>query len=231
MERARFGVWREGMRYLLYDLDIPGDLLSLWTNPASGKALPRPHERGTVVTVEAGGGEYVLRHYFRGGYPSRWSRDRYLWTGFEHSRPWREFVLLGKLRRQGLPVPAPTLACVERGCLSYRADLVTSRLSGMSLAQSMDAGTAINWLAIGRTIRRFHDAGIDHVDLNMHNIFLVDEGRIYLLDFDRAREHRQPGAWGQRNLSRLRRSLTKGGDRPEFEASWATLLEGYHLEG
>jgi len=215
------------VRCLLYDPDIPGDLLSLWTNPTPGKTLPGSLKRGSVISIEAGGKEYVHRHYFRGGYPSRLIRDRYLWLGFKRTRPWREFVLLEKMKRNGLPVPTPALACVDRTHCSYTADLVTIRLPGPSLAQCMDAHVAIDWPAIGRTIRRFHDQGIDHRDLNSHNIVLANEKEVYLLDFDRAREHRARGIWTQRNLSRLKRSLSKRGKGLGLECFWGRFMEGY----
>ncbi len=229
MELTRLGMWREGMRWLIYDPDIPADLLSLWTNPASGKTPAGSLQRGSVRPVEAGGCEYVHRHYFRGGYPSRFIRDRYLWTGHHRSRPWREFVLLEKMKRNGLPVPAPALACVNRARFSYTADLVTVRLPGRTLAQCMNADAPIDWLSIGRTIRLFHDQGIDHRDLNIHNIVLGCGGEVYLLDFDRAREHPARTRWAWRNLSRLRRSLQKSGQTRRLEDSWRRLMEGYHL--
>ncbi|MHB1543349.1 MAG: 3-deoxy-D-manno-octulosonic acid kinase [Gammaproteobacteria bacterium] len=230
MELTRFGIWRKGMRCLIYDPGIPGDLLSLWTNPTSGKTLPNSLKRGSVRSFEVGDNEYVHRHYFRGGYPSRLIRDRYLWIGYGHSRPWREFVLLEKMKRNGLPVPTPALACVDRAYCGYTADLVTVRLSGLSLAQCMDAGVAIDWSEIGRTIRRFHDQGIDHRDLNIHNIFLVNGERVYLLDFDRARERRVRVIWARRNLCRLKRSLAKSGHASGLkEGCWARLMEGYLL--
>jgi tRNA A-37 threonylcarbamoyl transferase component Bud32 len=64
------------------------------------------------------------------------------------------------------------------------------------------------WRAIGSAIARLHAAGVDHADLNAHNI-LLDAGQgVSIVDFDRGRI-RTGGAWQQGNLRRLRRSLAK----------------------
>jgi hypothetical protein len=66
--------------------------------------------------------------------------------------------------------------------------------------------------------------------LNAHNILLVGDDLVYLLDFDRGRLMR-PGMWCDSNLVRLRRSLEKitYGLPPEHfsEADWHGLLDGY----
>lgn len=226
MEPTRFGIWREGGRCLLYDPDIPSDLLSLWTNPADGKTLPDSLRRGSVQFLEIAGHDYVHRHYFRGGYLSRFIRDDYLWMGLRRSRPWREFLLLEQMKRNGLPVPQPILACVDHARMTYTGDLVTARLPGSNLAQCLSAGLAVDWPTLGRTIRRFHEGGIDHRDLNVYNI-VMDEEEVYLLDFDRARERSSRVGWTQRNLSRLKRSLVKSGVLGDLEQVWERLMAGY----
>ena len=67
------------------------------------------------------------------------------------------------------------------------------------------------WAAIGRCLRRFHDAGVQHADLNASNIMLGEQGEVWVLDFDRG-ALRQPGSWRERVLDRLARSLAKVGD-------------------
>ena len=80
-------------------------------------------------------------------------------------------------------------------------------------------------------IRRFHAAGIDHTDLNIHNILLDDAGQSWLIDFDKC-SRRAAGDWQQANLARLQRSLRKEkGKQPSLhwdESHWAMLLSGYH---
>lgn len=192
--------------------------------------------RGATVRFEADGRMLLLRHYRRGGFPSRLSHDRYLRTGLRRSRPWRELALLTRLEAGGMPVPPPVGARITlQGPLLpwYRGDLVTGYLDGTTtLAAALRAGRVddAGWAAIGATIARFHAAGVDHADLNAHNVLLDGAGAVYLIDFDRARLRRQ-GRWHRRNLARLRRSLDKLRDaEPGLgfgERAWQQLLAGY----
>ena len=73
-------------------------------------------------------------------------------------------------------------------------------------------------------------AGVDHADLNAHNILLDSRGVVSVIDFDRGRV-RERGAWTVHNLRRLHRSLAKISrqlppDRFSGEA-WECLLAGY----
>jgi 3-deoxy-D-manno-octulosonic acid kinase len=187
--------------------------------------------RGTVCIVHAEEGDWVLRHYHRGGLAARMSRDRYLWLGANATRAFREWRLLARLHEQGLPVPAPIAAHFERGLLSYRADIMTARLANArTLAQVLqDSGLEETaWRNVGRTIARFHCAGVHHADLNANNIMLA-QGEVYLIDFDRGRI-RERGPWEQDVIARLRRSLDKlraTDSRSHFaEENWSALLEG-----
>ncbi|MEC9349461.1 MAG: lipopolysaccharide kinase InaA family protein, partial [Planctomycetota bacterium] len=87
-----------------------------------------------------------------------------------------------------------------------------------------------SWRAVGGTIRRFHDHGILHSDLNAANILIQNE-KIFLIDFDKA-EVRDPGPWKNANLERLERSLNKWRRQEKtfhFTTSdWQSLQEGYN---
>jgi 3-deoxy-D-manno-octulosonic acid kinase len=190
--------------------------------------------RGTTVSFRAGDADYVLRHYLRGGLIQRLSHDRYLWTGLDATRAWREWRLLADMWRAGLPVPRPVAARVERGRWWYRADLVTARIADTRtlINRLGDAAlAATQWRAIGACIRRFHDAGIFHADLNARNILLDTDGQVFLLDFDRGERRPPAEAWQQGNLARLKRSLAKhAGTEPlshYAEDDFALLLAGY----
>src|SRR5688572_13334576 len=79
------------------------------------------------------------------------------------------------------------------------------------------------WAAIGRCLRHFHDAGVQHADLNAHNIMLGEKREVWVLDFDRGRL-REPGHWSAGVLDRLARSLAKiGGDAADWRVGFALL--------
>ena len=84
------------------------------------------------------------------------------------------------------------------------------------------------WEAIGKTIRRFHEYGAMHRDLNASNILLV-EGCTYLIDFDKGKlvGRRSKASWKQTNLRRLRRSLNKlSGSTAAIDSAWNRMLTG-----
>jgi 3-deoxy-D-manno-octulosonic acid kinase len=56
--------------------------------------------RGAAWFV-AESGRWVLRHYRRGGWVSRWSTDRYLWGGESRVRSFAEWRLLAFLNSRG----------------------------------------------------------------------------------------------------------------------------------
>jgi 3-deoxy-D-manno-octulosonic acid kinase len=204
------------------------------TTPVTG-AL-RSAGRGNTMIVGRAGGEFVLRHYLRGGLPGRLIRDAYLWTGERQTRAFAEWYLLSKLVRMGLPVPRPAAARYVRNGPIYRADLLTVRIPDVqSLADRIAAapGGPPLWVGVGRTIRKFHDAGIFHADLNAYNVQVDQLGRVFLLDFDRGKIL-PAGVWQQKNLGRLHRSLKKIKSLDKNlhfgPANWNELLEGYFSE-
>jgi 3-deoxy-D-manno-octulosonic acid kinase len=180
---------------------------------------------------------WVLRHYRRGGIVGRFVRDRYLWLGESRTRAFREWHLLRWACAAGLPCPQPVAARVQRSGPSYTADLITARLPGVTSLSDRIRQAALrpaDWGRIGACIRRFHDAGVWHADLNAHNVQLADGEQVYLLDFDRGERRDLQRGWQQSNLERLHRSLEKISQRgaAHFDAgSWAALLDGYARGG
>lgn len=219
-----------GRGAILYDatlLDHADE--ALFVPPADA---PAPEGgRGGARVIRHGDGEWVLRHYRRGGLPGRFVHDRYLWTGLEATRPWREWRLLDSLYKEGLPVPQPLAARVLRAGLFYRGDLLTRRIpKARSLAVLLSGPRRLPWDVVGRTLRRFHEAGVWHADLNAHNILLDESGGVHLIDFDRGERRTPQAGWKQANLARLRRSFDKltGG----FDVhAWSVLLDAYRCGG
>ncbi|MEH6822362.1 MAG: 3-deoxy-D-manno-octulosonic acid kinase [Motiliproteus sp.] len=172
----------------------------------------------------------VWRHYKRGGLVAKLSEDRYLWAGLTQTRAYQEFALTAELRARGLPVPRPLAAQVLRDGLSYRADFVTERLPEVkSMADRLESNLQqFPWHEVGKTIARFHRQGLDHVDLNIRNILLNSNDRVFLIDFDRCRLRQPQQAWQQRNLNRLLRSLQKLFPHQNHDPHWQRLLTGYN---
>lgn len=225
---------------ILYDPSRTGNAPRLFEREhwlARGALRDAQGGRGAVAFLQEGAGELVLRRYRRGGLAARVSRDRYLWLGEARTRAWREFRLLHTLHSRGLPVPAPVAARYERRGLTYQAELVTVRLPhSRSLADRWLAGGMRDedWRAAGRCIGRFHAAGVQHADLNAHNVMLGAGGEVWLLDFDRGRL-RRPGRWQGRVLKRLARSLAKLSRAhpgcPDWRAGFAVLRAAHGMQG
>ncbi|MDN6180315.1 MAG: 3-deoxy-D-manno-octulosonic acid kinase [Halomonas subglaciescola] len=197
---------------------------------ARGQVTGEAPGRGSslFITPYPGAAEqWVLRPYRRGGLVARLSQARYLWTGIERTRAFREIRLTARLFSLGLPVPRPVAVCVTRHRFTYEATLITRRIAGAgALAERLENATATPLLLerVGRMIRRFHDAGLDHVDLNARNILIDADDTPWLIDLDRCRL-RAPGKWREANLARLERSLAKFS--PTAEAHAARIRQAY----
>lgn len=198
-----------------------------------GAVVGRAEGRGQALLLDTEFGPAVLRQYLRGGWPARISRDRYVFTGYIRSRPVAEFRMLAKLNALRLPVPAPLAALCDRSGLIYRGWLLMERIESVrALADllPLHVEDAEFWQRVGRAIRRFHEAGAVHADLNARNILVGVDGAVHLVDFDRARcaPGDRPAFAG--NLARLRRSLDKfwpREHRSRLPACWEALAAGY----
>ena len=193
--------------------------------------------RGTTFFIQHQGRDFVLRHYQRGGLATKFSVDRYIYLGLRFTRPWREWALLTRMLEKGLPVPVPAAIKVERHGLLYAADIMMLRIPGARSLMSILMGDELTegyWIAIGSMIRRFHEQGVYHADLNANNIMLDEGGRCYLIDFDRCKIKKPALKWQKENLLRLKRSLNKISANNEVfyfvEENWRSLLRGYGWE-
>ncbi|NOQ87438.1 MAG: 3-deoxy-D-manno-octulosonic acid kinase [Gammaproteobacteria bacterium] len=134
----------------------------------------------------------------------------------------------------GLPVPIAVAAHVDKGMLSYRADLITEELKQTETLSDVLSNRMLadeNWQKIGRCIKRFHQHDIYHADLNARNILLTKSIEIYLIDFDNSYIRLGSSSWKMANLSRLKRSLLKFKNNIDGfnfnEDNWSALLVGY----
>lgn len=182
--------------------------------------------RGSSFFVQATPTEqWALRPYRRGGMAAKLSKKRYAWTGAERTRAFRELRLTATLFEQGLPVPRPVASAVTRHGLTYEAALITVRIAGAkTLAELLVKHHADEALLqrVGAMIKRFHQVGLDHVDLNARNILIDISGTPWLIDLDRCRL-RAKGKWQEDNLKRLERSIHKFTNAPHIPA----IYHGY----
>lgn len=223
--------------HILYDASAITNITPGWFDPSYWRARDaltgQAAGRGTSYFFRESGGDYVLRHYRRGGLVASLLRDRYLRRALHNTRAWREWDMLARLWSEGLPVPRPVAARVLFNGLFYRADIITAKLPApLKLVEALKARAlgAEEWQAAGRLIRRFHEAGVHHADLNAHNIVFAAD-RMYLLDFDRGSIRGHGGLWPERSLRRLYRSLSKSArQNPVFHFSgpdWEIFLKAY----
>ncbi|WP_150914419.1 3-deoxy-D-manno-octulosonic acid kinase [Marinobacter halotolerans] len=189
--------------------------------------------RGSAWFIRSEVGDLVLRHFCRGGIPGRFIRRDYVFTGRDAVRSVAEFRLLHELFHRNFPVPEPVAAGFSRrALLLYRAALIIRRIPDATpLSDFTDLAHRQTWREAGGCVRRFHDAGVFHADLNCMNILVADQ--VYLIDFDRGRI--MPGqsndAWKAANISRLERSVNKllaGVEPGSREALWQAFLDGYN---
>jgi 3-deoxy-D-manno-octulosonic acid kinase len=225
-----------GSRAIVYDADrISEPGLSLFDPEfwiKSGNVDSVAAGRGNALMVQTPYGEAVLREYLRGGAVAKISRSRYVFTGFIRSRPFMEASVMAKLETLGLPVPGLLGGvCLKRG-LTYSAALLTLRIpDAVPLADLLvdSSGTDPMWPAVGQCVRKFHQAGLYHADLNIRNVLVDCEGKVWLIDFDRARFLPAGSPQLKKNLNRLLRSLRKGWNQPtgSVDDCWSELLSGY----
>ncbi len=204
-----------------------------WKSVRSVENVLRSGGRGNTLILGDGDGEFVLRHFRRGGLIGRLVRDAYLWLGEDKTRSFAEWRLLQKMDAMGLPVPRPAIARYRRHGITYTADIITVRVPDIrSLSARLvdEQSDTELWQSIGKGLARFHECGVNHADLNAHNVQIDSAGSMWLLDFDKA-TIQAPGAWQQKNLARLHRSLRKIRQQDPrvayTERDWDALIAGY----
>lgn len=232
-DMAGFQQFRQGKQIILYDPSLTPQITSCWFDPdhwqQQDQLLGTGSGRGDSWFLNSPAGELVLRHYRRGGLIGKLISDHYLWSGLKRSRPWQELAVQTQLAAQGLPVPNPVGARIQCDGLTYRADLLTHRLEGVTpladllSTHQVDANLMQH---VGQMIARFHQAGLDHVDLNARNILIDEQQTPWLIDFDRCRITAPNPKTARRNLQRLGRSLQKFS--PDQAQTWLEAIIAGH---
>jgi 3-deoxy-D-manno-octulosonic acid kinase len=162
-------------------------------------------------------GDWVVRHYRRGGAVARMLTDEYPRIGAP--RPLRELRASTAARTRGIDTPEVLACALYPSGIMYRADIATRFIpDARDLADVTFGGdaafAAAAWRAAGALLRRAFDAGVVHADLNLRNLLVQrtpDEPRAWLLDLDRAHVRDRAVSDVARNsmLARLHRSRQK----------------------
>ncbi|MGR5281527.1 3-deoxy-D-manno-octulosonic acid kinase [Photobacterium damselae] len=198
------------------------------------KIIGSAQGRGTTWFVQGEKLAMALRHYRRGGLFGKLVADSYLFSGWDKTRSVAEFSLLNHLIAHQVNVPKPVAArAVRLGWFRYQADILVEKIANSrDLVGILGQETLSQqvWFDVGAMIKRMHDAGVCHTDLNCHNILLDDHKTVWIIDFDKC--YRLEGAnWQEKNLARLHRSFIKEQGKRGIlfnEDNWQWLLQGYH---
>ena len=183
--------------------------------------------------------ERLVRRFRRGGLLRALNGERYC----DPSRPFREALLADELATRGLPVAQALAARATRlPWWGWRLELVVRRVPdsrdlGAWMAAARAGGPQVPpqlVRAAGRLLRRLHDAGFLHADLQPNNLLVVGdprEGRLVVLDLDGSSFHARLGLEERaRNLARFvrfvqRRDRRDGAAWPK--SAWQRLLHAY----
>lgn len=207
-------------------------------------AHERPGGRGPSLTwTHSASGETIrIRPGRRGGWLASWLGDRYV----SGARVRRELAAWCGLWAQDVPLPEPVLAAARRRGPFWRTWLAT--------IERPRARDGLRWLeedcgderlaeavdALASTLRRFHDAGAIHGDLQLRNLLFEDvaeSGRdervaCHLIDLDRVRRvSRISPAERMRDGMRLARSIEKLGLAGRIPADLRTRALDRYCEG
>lgn len=183
--------------------------VEFWQN--AGNVIGSAQGRGTTWFVQTEAIEAALRHYRRGGLFGKLVEDSYLFSSWEKTRSYQEFQLLNTLIEAGVNVPRPIAARAAKSGLTYKADLLSEKIPNardlVSILMEKPLPAEM-YQKIGLEIRKMHDAQVNHTDLNIHNILIDEQDKVWIIDFDKC--YQQSGnVWKQSNLDRLKRSFEK----------------------
>ncbi|TDE21613.1 3-deoxy-D-manno-octulosonic acid kinase [Vibrio owensii] len=185
-----------------------------------GKILGSASGRGTTWFVQLDSMQAALRHYRRGGLFGKLVKDQYWFSGWEQTRSAQELNLLQVLIDAGVNVPRPIAARAVKTGLTYQADLLSERIpiarDLVSILQEKPL-SEVMYQKIGQEIAKMHKVNVNHTDLNIHNILIDGQDKVWIIDFDKCCQQ-SDGDWKQSNLDRLKRSFLK--EKKKHQIHW-----------
>ena len=168
--------------------------------------------RSSVATAQLQGiGPVVVKYYTRGGLVRYLVKRKYLRWG--KTRCQIEYDLLQKVRDLGVSAPEP-IAYASQGGLFYKGWLVTREIKqSQTLAELSCTDEEHAHIVMKDLIDQVSiliNNNIFHVDLHPGNVSVDSDGRVFLLDFDRACiSRRDKNKLRDHYLSRWRRAVIK----------------------
>ena len=173
--------------------------------------------RGEAYGVTLGTRPAVVRHARHGGFLAPLLGDRFA----GRPRFYHEVALSRRLAGGGVRTPDVLAGVRYRAGPGHRADVATEQVSGADLGEVFfgerppEGPARLAALeALGRLVRRLHDLGYVHPDLQLRNLLLTGAAstgpHAWLLDVDTCRPMRgDRDAERARNLARFYRSWAK----------------------
>jgi len=193
-----------------------------WTAASAASASPDGPGRGAAGSLDLGGETLFLKQLRRGGMLARLWRQRHA----GRRRLLDNLTVPLAVARRGIATAAPVALLLVQGPPGlYRGWLATRRIAGardlaQGLASPSPPGSAVLATVLA-LVRRMHDAGVEHPDLNLGNL-LWRSGpagpEAFVVDLDRVRLRDAPLSFRrrQRAVRRLERSyLKRFGDRAD----------------
>ena len=173
--------------------------------------------RGEAYGVTLGTRPAVVRHARHGGFLAPLLGDRFA----GRPRFYHEVALSRRLAGGGVRTPDVLAGVRYRAGPGHRADVATEQVAGADLVEVFfgerppEGPARLAALeALGRLVRRLHDLGYVHPDLQLRNLLLTGAAstgpHAWLLDVDTCRPMRgDRDAERARNLARFYRSWAK----------------------
>lgn len=204
---------------------LAGQALECWGTPV-------PHDlagRGAVHVLATERGQVVAKGASRGGLLAAFLPDLFL----DGRRVQRGAALAEALASRGCPTPALVAGRVTRVLpLLHRLETATARVPGavdlLVALRGCDDPAPLAALA-GRTLRRLHDVGLRHRDLQVKNLLVPAEGAeaalAVVIDLDGCSLGAAlSGQERAASLARFARSLVKRNVLPAVGALSPTLV-------